>query len=309
MTDPAPNPAPTPNPAPNPAPNQAPAPNPAPAPQPEPKAGDQAPTPAPEPKPNPDPTAAEFKVPEQYKDKGWAPKVKSLDDVYKQLDELDALKGKKTIIPDLSKATAEEREAFYSQLRGKDATEYPVPDNPVYPTPPETKAVVADLFMKNGVSPTQAAEIIKGYQEFGAQQFAAQFSEEGFKAAMTESFGADKYNQVIGEVRTSMKNYMNETDFKLLDALPNSYAALVYRTLGNTMAAVKKTLQAYGVKETDMAHFAGKGNNAPADMETARQGIRNEITAMSSRMHSDVEMQTLINKLDATYKDDARRSA
>lgn len=240
----------------------------------------------------------DFKLPDEYKDKPWAAKVKSQDDLYKQIDNLSTLVGKKAVVPNLKEATPEEREAFYAQLRGKDAGEYVIPVNPAFPTPPETQPVVAKLFMDNGVSPTQADAIIKGYQELGAKQVAAQFDPDGFKSSMLTAFGSD-WEKTTGQVRNTIKGMMNADDQKALDAIPNSQLGVVYRTLGNV-------IKAYGIKETDSAHFAGSGKAAPTDVTAVRQGLRDQLASLSMRPHTAAEQQQIIAKLNDTYTNDPR---
>lgn len=261
--------------------------------------------PAVEPKPAegaPDPAKVppegEFKLPDEYKDKSWAAKIKSQDDLYKQIDNLTALAGKKSVVPNLKEATPEAREEFYAQLRGKDAAEYPIPSNPAFPTPPETQPVVAKLFMDNGVSPTQAEAIIKGYQEMGAKQIAAQYDPEGFKASMVTAFGND-WEKVTGQVRNTIKGMMNADDQKVLENLPNHMLGTVYRTLGNT-------IKAFGVKETDNAHFSGPGKAAPSDVGSVRQGLRDQLAALSMRPHTSDEQKSIIDQLNKTYENDPR---
>lgn len=245
-----------------------------------------------------EPATTEFKLPDEYKDKPWAAKVKSLDDLYKQIDTLDALKGKKMIVPNLKDATPEEREAFYSQLRGKDASEYPIPDNKAFPTLPETQGVVAKLFMDNGVAPVQAENIIKGYQELGAKQLAEQFNPDGFKKSMETAFGPE-WEKTTGQVRNTIKGMMNADDQLALERLPNHILGTVYRTLGNT-------IKAFGVKETDTAHFGPGGKVAPSDVVSVRQGLRDQLAALSMRPHTSVEQQGIIDQLNKTYENDPR---
>lgn len=244
------------------------------------------------------PAEGEFKLPDEYKDKSWAAKIKTQDDLYKQLDNLTAAVGKKTVVPNLKDATPEEREAFYSQLRGKDASEYPIPDNKAFPTPPETQGVVAKLFMDNGVSPVQAEAIIKGYQELGAKQLAAQFEPEGFKTSMKTAFG-DDWENVTGQVRNTIKGMMNADDQKALDSIPNHLLGVVYRTLGNT-------IKAFGVKETDTAHFGPGGKAAPSDIASVRQGLRDQLAALSMRPHTEMEKQAIIDQITKSYENDPR---
>lgn len=242
--------------------------------------------------------APEFKLPDEYKDKAWASKIKSQDDLYKQIDNLQTLVGKKTVIPNLKDASPEEREAFYSQLRGKDATEYPIPDNPAFPTLPEAVETIPKLFMDNGVSPTQAEAIIKGYQEFGAKMVAKQYDPEEYKASMQTAFG-NEWEKVTGQVRNTIKGMMNADDQKALDTIPNHLLGVVYRTLGNTV-------KAYGIKETDAAHFQGSGNAAPTDVASVREGLRNQLNALGMRPHTSQEKDSLIDQINATYKNDPR---
>lgn len=304
-TTPAPAATPAPTAAPSPIPSQTPAPTSVPSPTASPSA-----TPVPTPQPTaeqkpPEPTKTpgleqpqgEFKVPDEYKDKPWAAKVKSLDDLYKQIDTLDALKGKKSIAPNLKDATPEEREAFYAQLRGKEASEYQMPTTSV-PIPEDTQPAVAKLFMDNGISPTQAEPFLKGYLELREKQIAQYYNPDDFKKSMETAFGPE-WEKTTGQVRNTIKGMMNPEDQKALDAIPNHLLGLVYRTLGNTV-------KAYGIKETDSAHFQGSGKAAPSNVNDVRQGLRDQLSALSMRPHTDAEQQDILTKLNATYENDPR---
>lgn len=241
---------------------------------------------------------AEFKLPDEHKDKPWAAKIKSLDDVYKQIDTLDALKGKKTIVPNLKEATPEDREAFYAQLRGKDASEYQIPKDTTVPIPDDTQPVVAKLFMDNGISPVQAESFLKGYLQLREKQIAQYYEPEGFKKSMETAFGAD-WEKTTGQVRNTIKGMMNADDQAALDKLPNHLLGVIYRTLGNTV-------KAYGVKETDTAHFGQGGKVAPTDVGNVRQGLRDQLAALTMRPHTSMEQQAIIDQLNDTYKNDPR---
>ena len=245
-----------------------------------------------------DPASPEFKLPDAYKDKPWASKVKSLDDLYKQIDTLDALKGKKTIVPNLKDATPEEREAFYAQLRGKDASEYVIPTTTSVPIPDDTQPAVAKMFMDNGISPVQAEGFIKEYLGLREKQIASYYEPEGFKKSMETAFGPE-WEKLTGQVRNTIKGMMNADDQKALDSIPNHLLGVVYRTLGNT-------IKAYGVKETDTAHFGAGGKAAPTDLASQRQSIRDQMTALSSRPHTAQEQQALSEALAKTYENDPR---
>lgn len=250
---------------------------------------------------------AEWKLPDDQKEKPWAAKVKSEEDIYKQLDNLTALAGKKSIVPNLSdpNLSKEDKEAFFSQLRGKDATEYPIPENPAFATPAEMQPEVAKLFMENGVHPSQAEAIIKGYQDIGAKQVALQFDPEGFKSSMETAFGAD-WEKNTGAVRNTIKAMMNEADQKALDHIPNNMLGVVYRTLGNTISAVNETLKKYGAKES-FAHLQAPGGQiAQTDVGSQRQTWRNELAALTMRPHTEAEKNTIIDKIAGSYSNDPR---
>lgn len=261
-----------------------------------PKAPDGQPDPAAPPAPKAPDAPVDFKLPDEYKDKPWASKIKSQDDLYKQIDNLDKLAGKKAVIPDLTKATPEEREAFYAQTRPKSADEYAfTPDVPLDPT---IKSGVTEMLMKNGISATQGNEIIKSYQAMEQQLLTKQFDPKDMQTAMETAFGKD-WQTITGQTRNTLKGLMTPSDQTQLDAIPNVYLSLIYRTLGNVV-------KAYGIKETDQAHLQGGGAPAPADVNGVRQGLRDQMNALSSRPHTEPQMKELRDKLTATYKNDPR---
>lgn len=243
---------------------------------------------------------SDFKVPDAYKDKGWAAKVKSLDDLFKQVDELDAMKGKKTIVPDLKTATPEEREAYYAQLRPKDASAYIIPDEiNGFPTLPAVKEGVAKMFMEHGISETQGNAVIQAYTAIGKAQLEEQFSPEGMKQSMTTAFGKD-WEQVTGKVRNTIKGMMTPEDQAMLDRMPNAYLGVLYRTLGNTV-------QRFGVKETDAHVNAGTGNaGGGQDINAVRALIRADITKLGYQPHTAELANALRQQLADTYKNDPR---
>lgn len=252
-----------------------------------------------------DPGAAEFKLPDEYKDKPWAAKVKSQDDLYKQIDNLTTLVGKKNVVPNLKDASPEEREAFYAQLRGKDASEYPMPENKGVPIPADTQPAVAKLFMENGISPAQAEPFLKGYLELREKQIAEFYNPEVFKTTMETAFGKD-WETTAGAVRKTISTMMNPEDQKALDSIPNNLLGVVYRTLGNTINSVNETLKKYGATET-FAHLqAPNGKVAATDLNAHRQGLRDQLAALSMRPHTTVEQQGIIDQLNKTYENDPR---
>ena len=266
------------------------------------KAADPAnPTPA-------DPAAPEFKLPEEYKDKAWASKVKSLEDVYKQIDTLDSLKGKKMVVPNLKDASPEDREAFYAQMRGKDATEYTIPDNDQFKATDLMKEGVPKLFMDNGISPVQAEAVIKGYQELGLKALAAERDPEVFKGTMKQEFG-EQWEPAVAKARNAITTMLGDAAQAELDTLPNSALAIMYRNQNKLVDAVNATLKKYGATES-FAHLgAPAGAVQPNDMGAQRQAWRTELAALSMRPHEAAEKDAIIQKIADSYKNDPRLQA
>lgn len=262
--------------------------------------GDAAPVIDPPKDGTPPPANQEFKIPEEFKDKSWASKVKSQEDLWKQLANTQELIGKKSIVPDLTKATPEEKEAYYAQTRPKSAEEYQFTADVL--VDPEMKTAIGEMLLKNGISATQGSEIIKTYQAAEAKLLEAQYNPDTFKQTMEKAFGTN-WEKITGHTRNSLKSLVSSEDNKMLDSLPNSYVALIYRTLGNVV-------KAYGVRETDAAHLQSGGSPATTDVEGVRQTLRNEMAVLRTKPgHTFEQLQTISNKLADTYKNDPRLSA
>lgn len=294
MPDTAPPPAAEPTPAPDtgasptpaPAAGAAPTPNPAPSAEP-------SPTPAPAAAPSP-PAEPAYKIPDAYKDKPWAVKIKSEDDLYKQVDNLTTLVGKKSIVPDLTKATDAEREEYYAQTRPKDAAEYKFGDS----TDPVISKGMGESLMKNGVSAVQANAIIKDYQEAEKAILAAQYSPDAYKATMEATFGAE-WEKVTGATKRALTGLLSAEDNTLLDNLPNTYLSVIYRTLGNVV-------KQYGIKESGAHTETPPGGQTPPDVNVVREGLRGEIAKMIHRPHTQAEIDAKRQALADTYKNDPR---
>jgi hypothetical protein len=242
-----------------------------------------------------------FKLPDEFKDKPWASKIKTAEDLYKQIDNLTSLVGKKVVVPDLAKATDAEREEYYAQTRPKDAAEYQFGDS----TDPLITKGMADSLMKNGVSAVQANAIIKDYQAAEKALLAAQYDPAGIQAAMEPVFGKD-WQTITGQTKLALDKMMSPEDSQLLDNLPNSYMSLVYRTLGNVIKAVDKVTKDYGMKESAAHILAGGSAPAVVDMTVKRDALRGEIAKMIHRPHTEQEVMAKRKELADTYINDPR---
>jgi len=230
-----------------------------------------------------------FAIPEAYKDRGWAQKVKSLDDVFKQIDTLDALKGKKMVVPDFEKGTPEEIEGFLKLLRPKDKSEYAFPEG----SAKEITEKIADIFYQNGIPKAFGNKIISAYAELEKGVIAQRFSKDGMETILKTSFG-DDYQKAAGETANLLAKNLSEDDRKLLEKIPNEHLGLIYRLTNNL-------IKAYGIKE-GVAGEAGAGKGTQGNVEEVRKSLRKQIADLDKRPHTSEEKQKLLDKLSATYK-------
>jgi hypothetical protein len=183
----------------------------------------------------------EFAIPDAYKDKPWAEKIKSPEDLWKSLEGAQTLIGKKAVVPDHSKATENELEQFYSQLRPKEKAEYQFSEQ----TPEEMKSVYADWAYEAGLSQKQLSTLAAKLDEAGKARHEQEHSVENFEALLKESFGNEYKTIGATAHKIALKN-MSDNDKALFDAMPNQYAAMVYRLVANLE-------KAYGAKEGGVA--------------------------------------------------------
>lgn len=265
--------------------NTSPAPSPSPAPAPTPTGDKGTPTPTPAP-------TNDFKIPDAYKDKPWAAKIKSQDDLYKAFDGAQELIGKK-VLPamDLTKATPEDLAKFNEAHRPAEATAYKLAELGL---DQEVGSTLEKIFHENGVPVHQAVASVKAYQAFENSKLQQATSAEGFKKEMSGKFG-EQYDPVVKEVVTLHKQHTSPETQKLFETLPNNVLAAVYE-LTHNMA------KAYGAKESGAQGDDKTGTPTGQSVEERRTGLRNKIAELEKRSHTAAEKQKLVDELHGTYK-------
>lgn len=248
------------------------------------------------------PATPEFKVPDAWKDKPWASKVKSQEDLYKQIDGLDQLKGKKTLAIDYANSTPEEIAAHYSSLAPKDAAEYGF--DKIEGVDAERMGKVAPILQKAGLTVHQAQEVAKNYAAFEKSSLEAATSEEGFRDQMSKSFG-EKYDAAVASVVETHKKHLSPEDQQMVEAMPNEWLALTYRMTQKMTDAhkteVAELTKKYGAQENGDAHLNKGGQPVVVDVDKQRSELRAKIRELDTRSHTEAERQKLINDLQATY--------
>jgi len=255
-----------------------------------------------------DGSQTDFTLPDEYKEKTWAGKIKSQEDAYKQIDNLTELIGKKTIKPiNYEEATPEEIAAHHSSLAPEDVKDYGLTDGDGDPAFAEA---VGGIFQKYGVDKYQAkglaGEINAVAAKMVEEKTKADTSEEGYMKLMEESFGED-YKEQAGIVEKSLKEHAaSDDDRKALDELDNTQRALVDRTVHSLTkhyeTRIKTLLKEHGITETSAQVEADKGSNSGVDINEVRSDLRNKMAELGTRQHTAQELQVLKDKLDATYK-------
>jgi hypothetical protein len=91
------------------------------------------------------------------------------------------------------------------------------------------------------------------------------------------------------------KQYLSAEDQALMDTIPNKYLGVVYRL-------TEGMRKAYGANENGDAHTQKSGVQVSVDIEAERKDLRKQMNELETRPHSALEKQTLVDKLDATYR-------
>lgn len=233
----------------------------------------------------------EFVLPDEHKDKPWAEKVKSQDDLYKQIENLTALAGKKNAYPE-DGASTEDLDTFFEGLRPENAESYDFGED--HPNP-EFAAKVGDIFFDAGISEHQANKIIPAYNALEQAALEDFTSEEGFNKQMTDSFG-EKFDAVVVSVVNEHKKHMSEEDQALMEGIPNQYLGMVYR-LTNAM------VKSYGAEEAgDSAHSEKSGSTSTTDVGSQRSEIRKDIRDLETKAHTAQQKKDLVDRLQKTYE-------
>ena len=237
----------------------------------------------------------DFALPDAYKEKSWASKVKNQDDLYKLIDNQEGLIGKKTIHPiDYENASAEEIAAHHSKIAPEDVSAYTWAEHSM----PEITEPMGAIFKEAGIHPKQAELITSKFDEvigqLAAGQLASDTSEDGYFKIMEESFG-DNFKKEVAFVENNLRQHASDDDKKLFDGVDNNTRAAIDRTVHNI-------LKAYGANESGAQGEGGNGSPAIGDVKETQTNLRQEIRSLSTRPHSADEKQALIDKLNATYK-------
>lgn len=237
-----------------------------------------------------------FKIPDAYKDKPWASKIKSEEDLYKQIETLDALKGKKHIAPDFKTAKPEELEAYYSTTRPETKEAYAFAEG----ADEGFKTGMSDAMWNAGISEHQFG-IIKGtYDKMEKAAFEAATSADGFAEVMKANFG-DKYDGIVVTGENAFKARLSKEQGELLNVMPNQFTAPLYALVQSYEKTISDLKAEYGVTEKGDAHTGATGSVQGQDVAKTRTEIRKSIADLEKGPHTAEAKQKLVDQLHATY--------
>lgn len=243
-------------------------------------------------------TAPTFKVPDAYKEKPWAEKLKSEEDLYKQIDNLSGLVGKKTLPPiNLKEATPEQLETHFNTYRPENKEAYKFGEG----SDPEFTTGVSEVLYNVGISEYQGNKLIPAYQALEKKAMEKATSADGFKAVMTEQFG-EKFDGIVVNSTKVFKDNLSEKNQQILDSMPNQYLGAVYELAHKMSEKIDAVKKQYGVVENGDAHLNKGGQIAKADITEVRKGLRAKLADMDNRPHTQQEKDVLLAELDKTYR-------
>lgn len=229
----------------------------------------------------------EFNIPDAYKEKNWASKVKSQDDLWKMLDNSQSLIGKKSVVPDFATAKPEEIQTYFESLRPKDKTAYKFDDA----IPDEQKAELVDLLYNSNISDKQAELLLKNYNSLQEKLMAKMVDKDDFINRLKTSFGND-YEKKTAPIIEGLRKTLGKSELEVLDKMPNEYLEVIYKL-------ADKYNQVYGAKaETGAgANQAGSSNKTTDEVTADIAKVRADLDGLKIRPHTAQERQVLVDKL------------
>jgi len=251
-------------------------------------------------------TTEEFSLPDEYKDKPWAEKIKSQEDAYKQIENLTALVGKKTIQAiDYETASPEDIEAYHASLAPENGAEgYSWGEESM----PEITKPMADIMLKAGINSHQQKLIAEGFDgligQIAGDRMEADTSAEGYNAMMKESFG-DDYEKIAGTIEATLKEHiLSDDDKKVFDGVDNKTRVAMDRAIHSLMSKyedrIKAILEEHGATESGAQAEGGEGGVQSATKAEQRSKIRAEMRANDGTINGHVRnavLQQQLNKL------------
>lgn len=232
--------------------------------------------------------ASDFSVPEEYSDRGWASKIKSQDDLYKQIDNLDSMVGKRQTPGD--DASDEEWDQFFGKIGKPESPDKYTLSDPELPegfnVPDDFKTKAQQIMHDAGLTQKQADKL---YQRFLEEEVStANQNKEAFEQkrveldkqfdeVTSELFG-DKFEEVSVKSQNIIKDALPESLLPAISELsetsPRALAAVIALT-DKMSSQISEVKQKYGAEDN-----LGTGSQAQA---SAKDEVLKKLTEAKSK--------------------------
>jgi hypothetical protein len=230
-----------------------------------------------------------FEIPEEYKDKGWTEKIKSPEDLWKQLDSAQSLIGKKSIVPEFK--DGQEKLEYLAQFKPSEKSEY-TEVMPEEGWQEGAKEFFTDTFDEANLTKEQAEKVLTKYQEYEKSLQGDLYSEEGWNNTLKEVF-PENTETAAKEVSGILRANVSDDRKAMFDAMPNNLRGLVLELTSNLA-------KRYGAKPEHVPSTSNT-NDGGIDIQAKRAQITEQLTNLSKRPHTMEEKQNLIKSLKETY--------
>jgi len=248
----------------------------------------------------------EFTIPDSYKDRGWAEKIKSTDDLWKGYDNAQSLIGKRPAGIPSNDASDDDWNQFYKAMGRPDEPKYDFNDPEGLPEGFDTssfKEQAAQILHKAGLNTKQADAVYQEYLKLelesanqqGTQSAEQQAAlEEQFEKLTKEHFGddVDKYTELTKlEFDKHVPQSLKETFTKLTD-MPDVLTALMAYTKSKQgeIDRIKKEYNAEG-------SLSSGEQSASRNIEDVHKEWAKLVTSPSARDFTSPEYKQTMTKI------------
>lgn len=224
-----------------------------------------------------------FAIPEAYQEKKWAQNIKSSDDLWREVDTLQPLIGKKTI-PDAD-SSEEDWNKFHDNFRPESPEGYEFDFGEGATVNEEVLGKYKEVFHKLGMSNDAAFKLIQAHSEIEGS-FAPDTSEEGFKTLTEDAFG-ENAGKVIANANSLIKD-LPEDQAKAIQMLPNDQ-------LVSVLSLVSKVHDKYSREDAPISNAELAPSVGRDEILSKMQSLRTEIRDMDvmDRRGRDAKTQEL----------------
>ena len=256
--------------------------------------GNGAPPPAPG-KEAPAPATSAFKIPDAYKDRGWAKGIDSDAKAWEMLDNSQKLIGERPAGIPKPDAPQADWDKFYDAMgRPKTPAEYQFELDPSLKIDPKFVDGTKAIMHKNGLTPAQAKGLQKDLDAFmiataKERNIELQKQNTDFSDLATKTFGADR-DKILERCKGLINEYVNPAFKEGLKTMSNENLIL--------MASVLNGIHAKYIK-TDGAPGSAPGGTAKSadDLRAQARELMNS-DAYKNPMHPDnARVRTQISEL------------